>query len=103
MHSCWLTIDGTIGLVLISWKLQQAFTYRKLNKSLPDRDPFIFPLAMFLLCWGSWKLAAVSGIWFRQTVWMAVCLACLYGLSGKPVYLDRLRRYKYIGLDAVWH
>jgi hypothetical protein len=65
------------------------------NKTLPDRDPFIFPLVMILCGWGLleiWRLSAAFGM--RQTVWLAYVQATLLILSSRPAFLDLLRRYK---------
>lgn len=81
------------------WLVGSAIVFHKLNRSLPDRDPYIFPLIMVLVGWGLleiWRLSTDFGL--RQTIWLAVSLTALFFLSGKPVYLDHLRRYKYLWL-----
>lgn len=99
MHSWQVTYrwDHWIGFTV--WLVGTAVVLRGLNKSLPDRDPFIFPLVMILAGWGLleiWRLSPVYGI--RQTAWLAVCLAILLVLSFRPAFLDLLRRYKYLWL-----
>jgi cell division protein FtsW (lipid II flippase) len=99
MHSWQVTYRWDHWIGYIVWLVTAGFTYHKLNKSLPDRDPFIFPLVMVLAGWGLlevWRLSAAFGL--RQTVWLVICLAFLYILSGRPAFLDLFRRYKYIWL-----
>jgi cell division protein FtsW (lipid II flippase) len=82
-----------------TWLIGSAILFRKLNKSLPDRDPYIFPLVMILAGWGLleiWRLSIDFGL--RQTIWLVVCLIVLFFLSGKTGYLDLLRKYKYLWL-----
>lgn len=89
--------DHWIGFSV--WLVGTAIVFRGLNKTLPDRDPFIFPLVMILCGWGLleiWRLSAAFGM--RQTVWLAVCQATLLVLSSRPAFLDLLRRYKYLWL-----
>jgi len=101
MHSWQVTYrwDHWIGFGV--WIIGASFTFRRLNKYLPDRDPFIFPLIMALAGWGLlevWRLSAGFGL--RQTIWLVVCLGVLIVLSSKPSFLDLLRRYKYIWLAS---
>jgi cell division protein FtsW (lipid II flippase) len=83
------------------WLVGSSIVFRKLNKSLPERDPYIFPLIMVLSGWGQleiWRLSLEFGI--RQTGWLVMCLLFLFVLSGKPNYLDLFRRYKYLWLAS---
>ena len=83
------------------WLVGSSVVFHKLNKSLPDRDPYIFPLIMLLVGWGLleiWRLSTDFGL--RQTIWLAISLSVLFFLSGKPVFLDYLRRYKYLWLAS---
>lgn len=43
-----------------------------------------------------WRLSTDYGT--RQTIWLAVCLAALWGLTTRPAILDLFRRYKYLWL-----
>ncbi|NMB53581.1 MAG: FtsW/RodA/SpoVE family cell cycle protein [Leptolinea sp.] len=81
------------------WLVCSSILFRRLNRILPDCDPFLFPLVMVLSGWGLlevWRLSGNFGI--RQAIWLLVCTAVLFYLSGKPVYLNLLRRYKYLWL-----
>ncbi len=99
MHSWQVAYRWDHWIGFFVWLVCTAFTYHKLNRSLPDRDPFIYPLVMILTGWGLleiWRLSTAYGL--RQTIWLTVCLAFLYFLSGRSAYLDLFRRYKYIWL-----
>jgi len=89
--------DHWIGYAV--WLAAGFITFHRLNRTLPDRDPFVFPLIMALCGWGLlevWRLSAEFGL--RQTIWLAVCLVLLFFLSNRPSFLDLLRRYKYLWL-----
>lgn len=99
MHTWQVTYRWDHWVGFIVWLIGTTFLFRGLNKTLPDRDPFIFPLVMILAGWGLleiWRLSAAFGL--RQTVWLGVCLAILLFLSSRPAFLDLFRRYKYIWL-----
>ncbi len=89
--------DHWIGFSV--WLITTAITFHQLNRTLPDRDPFLFPLVMILAGWGLleiWRLSADYGL--RQTIWLTVCLAALWGLTRRPIFLNIFRRYKYLWL-----
>jgi cell division protein FtsW (lipid II flippase) len=98
-HSWMVTYRWEHWFGFLVWLVGSSVVFRKLNKSLPDRDPYIFPLVMVLAGWGLlevWRLSSDFGL--RQTIWLAISLTVLFFLSGKAVYLDLLRRYKYLWL-----
>ena len=69
---------------------------------LPNRDPYLVPLAALLSGWGLltiWRLTTFFG--FRQTLWVAVCAALfVLALRWKDSVLSVLRRFKYLWLLA---
>jgi len=69
---------------------------------LPNRDPYLVPLAALLSGWGLltiWRLTIFFG--FRQTLWLAVCAALfVLALRWKNSVLSVMRRYKYLWLLA---
>lgn len=69
---------------------------------LPNRDPYLVPLAALLSGWGLltiWRLTTFFG--FRQTLWLAVCAALfVLALRWKNSILSVMRRYKYLWLLA---
>ncbi len=75
--------------------------HRIAARQLPDRDPFLLPLAAMLSGWGLltvWRLE--PGLGLRQALWLAVSLAAFIGLSFAPKKLGYLRRYKYLLLGG---
>lgn len=98
-HSWAVTYRWEHWLGFVVWLAGSSIVFHKLNKSLPERDPYIFPLIMILTGWGLlevWRLSSEFGL--RQTMWLAVSLLFLYFLSGKSYFLDLFRRYKYLWL-----
>jgi cell division protein FtsW (lipid II flippase) len=70
-----------------------------LNRRLPDRDPLLFPLAMFLTGWGLNLIARlVPSYTWRQTLWMVISLGALLTITALPGDLRWLRRYRYTWL-----
>ena len=71
------------------------------RKQLPDRDPFLLPLAALLSGWGLltiWRLDSAFGI--RQTIWLTISAIILIAICYLPSDLSILRRYKYILLTS---
>ena len=84
-----------------AWLLLAFLAYRVTSRLLPDRDPYLLPLALLLSGWGMltvWRLDSSFGL--RQVIWIGVSLA---GFSIIPYFLkdlNFLRRYKYILLST---
>jgi len=94
-------------LGLAVWLAIAWLAHRQLSRHLPNRDPYIFPVAMLLTGWGiltMWRLSDVYGI--RQVAWllligMLVLLALHYdGQVRGGRILFQLRRFKYIWLTS---
>jgi cell division protein FtsW (lipid II flippase) len=86
-----------IGFIV--WLVLFAFAHRQVTLLIPDRDPYLLPLAAMLSGWGNlmiWRLDVMFGL--RQTVWLTICvLVLLAGLRmSRPLYY--LQRYKYLWL-----
>jgi cell division protein FtsW (lipid II flippase) len=82
-------------------------THRELSRRLPERDPFLFPIAALLMGWGLltiWRLS--SGFGLRQSAWLVVAglvfiLAVRFNqLPPGDRILTYLRRFKYIWLTS---
>ena len=86
-----------IGFVV--WLISTTVVHRQLIRRLPERDPYLFPIAALLIGWGLmtiWRLDYVMGI--RQSIWLAVSMLVFgLGLRVKDL-LSFLRRYKYVWL-----
>lgn len=91
--SHWIGITGWAAFVI--------YLHRRLARSLPDADPYIFPAAALLTGWGLlsiWRLTPDFGI--RQTAWMVVCALVIEGSLRYQRWPAFLRRYKYLWLTA---
>ncbi len=85
------------GIWILVFEVADSFS----RKQLPDRDPFILPLAAFLSGFGLltiWRLDSTFGI--RQAMWLTLGTATLIALFHVPSELSILRRYKYILLTS---
>jgi cell division protein FtsW (lipid II flippase) len=91
--------DHWLGLALwlgLFWILN-----RQSARWLPDRDPFLVPLAALLSGWGMltiWRLYPSFGL--RQSLWMAVSGVLFTAALRLPSELGFLRRYKYVWLTG---
>ncbi len=95
----WLGFAIWLGVTwLLHWQIA---------RSLPERDPFIFPITSLLAGWGLltiWRLSSNLGV--RQTAWLLL-VGLLFMLA---VYIDTrqaesrilvyLRRFKYVWLTS---
>ncbi len=78
-----------------------SLLHRKSIQHLPDRDPFLLPIAALLSGWGIltvYRLNSAFGL--RQTVWLAFCVGLVWLALRKPELLAILRRYKYVWLTS---
>ncbi len=86
---------------LLAWIAVFAFAHRETNRFLPERDPYLLPIAALLTGWGLltiWRLTPDFGL--RQTIWMSFTVA-LFAISLRfPLDLEIVRRYKYILLTG---
>ncbi len=85
----------------IVWSMAVYAAYWISVRRLPERDPFLFPLASLLAGWGLltiWRID--SGLGLRQAIWLVVSLAAFCAIIYTPPNLDYLRRYKYILLGS---
>ena len=88
-------------LGLLCWLCVFALGHRQTQKYIPDRDPYLFPIAGLLSGLGLltiWRLSPEFGL--RQTIWLAVAgLVFMQGLRQASL-LDLLKRYKYLWLTC---
>ncbi|NWG35867.1 MAG: FtsW/RodA/SpoVE family cell cycle protein [Chloroflexi bacterium] len=86
----------THWLALLVWGILILRVQRAFAKSLPDADPYLFPVAAFLSGWGMltiWRLEPAYGA--RQALWLF--LSVLVFMAGMQLTsLKFLQRYKYI-------
>ena len=83
------------------WLILIVTLHHQTSRLLPDRDPFILPVAALLIGWGLlaiWRLYPFFGL--RQSLWMLVAsIVFIIGLR-LPSDLGFLRRYKYLWLTS---
>ncbi len=83
------------------WIACAAVGHRGLERKLPERDPLLYPLAMFLSGWGLNLVSRlVPSYMWRQSLWLVIGTAALLGLVALPGDLRWLRRYRYTWLIA---
>lgn len=84
---------------VVVWGIVFSLLHHQTTKKLSYGDPYILPLVALLSGIGLmtiWRLYPILGI--RQTIWIALSsIMILLGLQF-PVFLQYLRRYKYIWL-----
>ena len=81
-----------IGLTL--WSASAFLGHYTLNRKAPFRDPFLFPVAMFLVGWGLVLIQRLApGFGVRQSIWLAIGTLVLTGVLFAPPDLRWLRRF----------
>lgn len=88
-------------LGVLIWIGGIAAAHLQANRWLPERDPYLLPLAAILSGWGVltiWRLVPSVGL--RQSLWLMVSIAIFILGLRLPKDLDYLRRYKYIWLTS---
>jgi cell division protein FtsW (lipid II flippase) len=86
---------------LLAWAVVFVFAHRATKRYLPERDPYLLPIAALLTGWGLltiWRLTPEFGL--RQTLWMIATVGLFaFGLRF-PLDLEIVRRYKYVLLSG---
>ena len=68
-----------------------------LNRHLPNRDPLLFPLAMFLSGWGLVAIERLAPSFAdRQALWLVLSLIAMLIAAAYPEVLRWLRSYRYV-------
>jgi cell division protein FtsW len=84
-------------LILVVWAGCAAGGHVLLTRHVPQRDPLIFPLAMFLAGWGLVLIDRLTPIFAeRQIVWLVVAVAAMLATALVPHLLRWLRAYRYL-------
>ena len=85
----------------LAWIAVFAFAHRETKRHLPERDPYLLPIAALLTGWGLltiWRLTPTFGL--RQTIWMTIAVG-LFAFSLRfSLNLEIVRRYKYLLLTG---
>jgi len=89
-----------IGLIV--WAVGFSFAYKQADRFIPDRDPYLLPIISLFTGWGLLTLFRLDPAYgFKQTIWLAICLAGLIAGFRLKSILPMLRRYKYIWLSIA--
>lgn len=84
------------ALPLVIWILAAAAGHLTLNRTLPDRDPLLFPLAMFLSGWGLVMIDRLApNFGERQMVWLGVSTVAMLAAASNHRLITALREYRY--------
>lgn len=86
---------------LLAWMAVFAFAHKETKRHLPERDPYLLPIAALLTGWGLltiWRLTPTFGL--RQTIWMAATVGLLAFSLRFQLDLEIVRRYKYLILTG---
>ncbi len=84
---------------LIVWIGCAVSGHIALEKRLPGRDPFIFPIVMLLCGWGIALIDRLNPPFMpRQALWLIVSIAAMIGITRLPRHLRWLSRYRYLWL-----
>ncbi len=95
------TFTLTDTLPLAVWLLCAGIGHVVLRRALPDHDPILFPLAMFLSGWGLMMIERLApNFGERQTVWLAVAVIGMLLAASMRRILDVLRDFRYTILLA---
>jgi cell division protein FtsW (lipid II flippase) len=89
--------DHWLGVAV--WIAAFGLLHYQSSRKLPQRDPYILPIVSLLSGIGLmtiWRLYPNLG--FRQSIWIALASALVFLGVNFPIFLDYLRRYKYIWL-----
>lgn len=98
-------VRGTLSLSeimpLIAWAGCAAAGVGVLNRAVPKRDPFLFPLAMFMSGWGLIAIERLAPSFAdRQMIWLITSTAALGVTVSLRTILRLLRAYRYTILLA---
>jgi len=87
-------------LGVVVWMIAFSILHQQSSTKMKNRDPFILPVVALLSGIGLmtiWRLSPNLGL--RQTIWVAISSLIVVAGLRFPVFLDYLRRYKYIWLS----
>lgn len=94
-------LDVSHWLHFAVWILCAAVGQWQLQRHLPQRDPLLFPLVMFLSGWGLLAIDRLAPQFAeRQTIWLIVAIVAMLLVAIPPYALRWLREYRYTLLLA---
>ncbi|MDX2160483.1 MAG: FtsW/RodA/SpoVE family cell cycle protein [bacterium] len=81
----------------LAWGACAVFGHLVLNWRLPDRDPLLFPLAMFMAGWGIIAISRLQPPFAdRQSIWLIVALCGMLAISWTRALLRLMRAFRYL-------
>ena len=84
-------------LPLVAWILCAAAGHVILRRALPDHDPLLLPLVLFMSGWGMIVIDRLQPAFAdRQAVWLLVSQVALLFTAVTPYPLRWLRQYRYL-------
>lgn len=84
------------ALHLVGWIIGSVIGHGMLARTLPKRDPFLFPLVMFMAGWGIVLIDRLAPIFAdRQTIWLLFSVLAMLAAASWPYLLRWLRTYRY--------
>ena len=84
-------------LHLVVWSLCAVVGHVVLSVRLPNHDPILFPLAMFMSGWGIIIIARLEPAFAdRQAVWQIVALLAMFAFAWTKTLLRIMRSYRYL-------
>ncbi len=84
-------------LHLLVWAICAFLGHRWLERRLPQRDPLIFPLTMFIAGWGLLIIDRLAPNFAdRQTLWLIIGTIILLMVASFPYALRWLRQFRYV-------
>ncbi|MDE2951929.1 MAG: FtsW/RodA/SpoVE family cell cycle protein [Chloroflexota bacterium] len=90
----WTALALWIGCALAGGKI--------LNRFLPERDPILFPIVMFLSGWGLLTIVRLAPPFAdRQGIWLLVSTGAMLLVAVFPHALRWMRSYRYVILAAA--
>jgi cell division protein FtsW (lipid II flippase) len=84
------------------WAAGAWLLHREAERAVPQRDPFLLPIALLLSGWGAliiWRLNPAFGI--RQTLWFSLACLLVLGLYRLDPKLTWLRNYRYLWMGIA--
>lgn len=88
-------------LGLVAWVGVFTLLHHQTARYLPERDPFLLPVAAILVGWGILSIFRLSpGFGLRQSAWLVVSGGIMLLGIRRIHLLIRVRKYKYIWLTG---
>lgn len=89
--------DGGDLLPLLVWILCAVLGHMLLHRYLPQHDPLLFPLAMFLSGWGLVIIDRLAPYFAdRQAIWLLASVAAMVLTAALPHLIHWLKEYRYL-------